>query len=74
MLGNNLSQLGLHFTYSREDAQGQPGTEGFENAQFRISDGTVIFSADPLQTGSAIRKATYQMMALNGGFKYQGGS
>lgn len=68
------TQLGLHFTYSREDAQGQPGTEGFENAQIRLSDGTLIFSADPFQTGGDIRKATYQMMALNGGFKYQGWS
>ncbi len=68
------TQVGVHFTRSREDAQGQPGTEGFENSQIRLSDGTLIFSADPFLTGGVIRKATYQMVALNGGFKYQGWS
>lgn len=64
--------FGVHFTHSREDAQGQPGTEGFENSQIRLSDGTRIFSDDPFATGGAIRKATYQMVAMNGGFKYKG--
>lgn len=64
--------FGVHFTHSREDAQGQPGTDGFENSQIRLSDGTRIFSTDPFGTGSDIRKATYAMLAVNGGFKYQG--
>lgn len=66
--------LGMHFTYSREDAQGQPDTDGFENSQIRLSDGTLLFSRDPFMTGGSIRKATYQMAALNGGFKYRGWS
>lgn len=66
--------FGIHFTRSREDAQAQPGTEGFENAQIRLSDGTLLFSADPFAAGGQIRKATYEMVALNGGFKYQGWS
>lgn len=66
--------FGVHFTRSREDAQGQPGTDGFENAQIRLSDGTLIFSADPFMTGAAVRKATYQMAAANAGFKYRGWS
>ena len=68
------TQFGVHFTHSREDAQGQSDTEGFENSQLRLSDGTLIFSSDPFGTGGDIRKATYAMMALNGGFKYQGWS
>ena len=64
--------FGFHFTHSREDAQGQPGTNGFENSQIRLSDGTRIFSTDPFGTGSDIRKATYEMLAINGGFKYHG--
>jgi len=64
--------FGIHFTQSREDAQGQPGTDGFENSQIRLSDGTRIFSPDPFGTGGDIRKATYKMMAVNGGFKHHG--
>jgi len=68
------TQIGIHFTRSREDAQAQPGTEGFENAQIRLSDGTLIFGNDPFQTGGMIRQATYKMLALNAGFKYRGWS
>ncbi len=66
--------FGIHYTHSREDAQGQPGTEGFENSQIRLSDGTRIFSPDPFGVGSDVRKATYNMVAVNGGFKYRGWS
>ncbi|MYM64302.1 hypothetical protein GSF27_13060 [Pseudomaricurvus sp. HS19] len=66
--------LGLHFTRSREDAQGQADDEGFENSQIRLSDGTLIFSGDPFGSGGDIRKATYQMAAANAGFKYRGWS
>lgn len=64
--------FGVHFTHSREDAQAQPGTEGFENAQLRLSDGTLIFRPDPFGTGGVIREATYDMLAVNAGAKYQG--
>lgn len=64
--------FGVHYTSSREDAQAQPGTEGFENSQIRLSDGTRIFSEDPFLTGGNIRKADYEMMALNAGAKYRG--
>jgi hypothetical protein len=64
--------FGVHYTRSRESAQSQPGTESFENAQIRLSDGTLLFSADPFLTGGRIREATYQMAAANGGFKYRG--
>ncbi len=66
--------FGIHYTYSREDAQGQPDTDGFENTQLRLSDGTLIFSKDPFLTEGVIRKASYQMAAINGGFKYRGWS
>jgi hypothetical protein len=64
--------FGIHYTTSREDAQGQPGTEGFENSQIRLSDGTRIFSEDPFLTGGNVRKADYQMLAINAGAKYRG--
>ncbi|RDV26623.1 hypothetical protein DXV75_06420 [Alteromonas aestuariivivens] len=66
--------FGIHYTHSREDAQGQSDTEGFENSQLRLSDGTLIFSDDPFMTGGDVRKATYEMVAVNGGMKYRGWS
>jgi hypothetical protein len=66
--------FGVHFTRSREDAQSQPGLNDFENSQIRLSDGTLIFQADPFGTGTQVRKATYRMAAVNAGAKYQGWS
>ena len=63
---------GVHFTHSREDAQGQPSENDFENSQIRLSDGTLLFSADPFGTGGKVQKATYQMLAFNAGMKYKG--
>lgn len=64
--------VGANFTRSREDAQSQPGVDDFWNSQIRLSDGTLIFQADPFGTGTQINKATYQMAAVNAGFKYRG--
>jgi len=64
--------VGVNFTHSREDAQSQPGLNDFENSQIRLSDGTLIFQTDPFGTGVQINKATYEMAAVNAGFKYRG--
>lgn len=66
------TRFGIHFTHSREDAQAQPGTNTFENSQIRLSDGTLLFSADPFNNGTQINQATYQMAAANAGIKYRG--
>ncbi|MGB7905489.1 MAG: hypothetical protein WCF43_12390 [Steroidobacteraceae bacterium] len=64
----------VNYTRSREDRQSQPGLDDFENTQIRLSDGTVIFQADPFGTGTAVNKATYQMIAASAGVKYRGWS
>jgi hypothetical protein len=64
--------FGVHVTRSREDAQGQPGTDAIENSQIRLSDGTVIFQPDAFATGGRINRATYLMSSLNAGMKYRG--
>lgn len=64
--------FGVHYTRSTENAQGQPGTEGFENSQIRLSDGTRVFSEDPFLVGSNVSDVDYQMFAVNGGVKYRG--
>jgi len=68
------TRFGVHFTRSREDRQSQPNVNDFENSQIRLSDGTLIFGVDPFGTGGLIDKATYRMMAVNAGFKYEGWS
>lgn len=66
--------FGIHFTKSREDSQEQPGTNVIENAQIRLSDGTLLFSPNAFNTGGQITKATYHMAALDAGMKYRGWS
>ena len=66
--------FGVHFTHSREDSQAQPSADAFENSQIRLSDGTQIFQPNAFNTDGQIRKATYQMLDLNAGFKYRGWS
>ncbi|WP_197409292.1 MULTISPECIES: DNA-binding protein [Microbulbifer] len=64
--------FGLHYTHSREDSQGQPEINSFDNSQIRLSDGTRIFSPNPFDNDVNIRQATYEMAALNAGVKYCG--
>ncbi|HEX6851412.1 MAG TPA: hypothetical protein VF139_08370, partial [Candidatus Polarisedimenticolaceae bacterium] len=66
------TRLGLHFTHSREDKQSQPGTNGIENSQIRLTDGSVIFTPDLFGTGIAVEKVTYDMTSVDAGVKYKG--
>jgi hypothetical protein len=66
--------LGVRFTHSREDRQGQAGVNDFENVQLRLSDGTLIFGVDPFDTGGTISRASYAMLDLDAGVKYRGWS
>ena len=68
------TRFGVHYTRSREDSQAQPKVDDFENSQIRLSDGTLIFQPGAFGTDGQIRKATYQMTAVNAGFKYRGWS
>lgn len=64
--------LEAHYTYSREDAQEQPGTDTIENSQIRLSDGERLFEPNVFGTQYRIRKATYQMAAFDAAVKYRG--
>jgi hypothetical protein len=66
------TRLGLHFTHSREDKQSQPGTNGIENSQIRLTDGSVIFTPDLFGAGIAVEKVTYDMISVDAGVKYKG--
>lgn len=71
---NLATRLGIHYTRSREDSQEQPSINAFENSQIRLSDGTLIFQPGAFGTDGQIRRATYQMLDANAGFKYRGWS
>lgn len=66
------TRLGLHYTSSTETKQSQPNTDGFENTQIRLSDGTVIFTPNIFGPNVTVEQVRYQMSSLDGGVKYKG--
>jgi len=66
------TRVGLHYTHSLEDKQSQPGTEGIENSQIRLTDGSVIFTPNLFAQGTTVNSVTYRMMSLDAGIKYRG--
>ncbi|HEX5001610.1 MAG TPA: hypothetical protein VFW78_03870 [Bacteroidia bacterium] len=66
------TRLGAKFSRSREDRQGVPSSEAFENVTIRLSDGTVIFAPDALAAGTQLDKATYMMYGFDAGVKFNG--
>ena len=61
-----------HFTRSTEDRQSQPGTEGIENSQIRLTDGSSIFTPDLFAPGIRVNKVLYKMTSIDAGIKYKG--
>jgi hypothetical protein len=66
------TRVGVHYTHSIEDRQSQPGTEGIENTQVRLTDGSVIFTPDLFGKGITVNEVTYRMMSIDAGLKYHG--
>jgi hypothetical protein len=66
------TRLGVHYTQSTEDKQSQPGTEGVENSQIRLTDGSNVFTANLFAPGVAVNQVHYAMSSLDGGIKYHG--
>ncbi len=66
------TRAGWHYTHSVEDKQSQPGTEGIENSQIRLTDGSVIFTPNLFGPGITVNEVNYQMMSIDGGVKYKG--
>jgi hypothetical protein len=51
------TRVGVHYTYSDEDRQSQPGTEAPDNTQIRLSDGNIVFTPGCSVRGSAWRRS-----------------
>jgi Protein of unknown function (DUF3011) len=66
------TRLGAHYTHSREEKQSQPGTDGIENSQIRLTDGSVIFTPDLFGPGITVEEVIYDMVSVDGGLKYKG--
>jgi hypothetical protein len=66
------TRVGLHFTHSLEEKQSQPGTEGIENSQIRLTDGSVIFTPNLFGPGINVDEVTYRMSSIDAGIKYKG--
>jgi hypothetical protein len=66
------TRLAAHYTHSTEDKQSQPGTNGIENSQIRLTDGSVIFTPDLFGPGITVEKVNYDMTSVDGGLKYKG--
>jgi hypothetical protein len=66
------TRVGAHYTHSLEDKQSQPGTNGIENSQIRLTDGSIVFTPDLFGPGVRVDTVTYRMMSLDAGIKYRG--
>jgi hypothetical protein len=66
------TRLAGHYTHSREDKQSQPGTNGIENSQIRLTDGSIIFTPDLFGPGITVNRVTYEMSSVDAGIKYKG--
>ena len=66
------TRLAVHYTSSTEDKQSQPGTNGIENSQIRLSDGSTIFTPDLFGPGITVERVKYRMSSVDAGLKYKG--
>jgi len=66
------TRFGLHYTHSLEEKQSQPGTEGIENSQIRLTDGSNIFTPNLFGPDITVNEVDYRMSSLDAGVKYKG--
>jgi hypothetical protein len=66
------TRLAGHYTHSTEDKQSQPGTNGIENSQIRLTDGSIVFTPNLFGDGITVEKVTYDMVSIDAGVKYKG--
>jgi hypothetical protein len=66
------TRAAFHYTHSLEEKQSQPGTNGIENSQIRLTDGSIIFNPDLFGPGITVNEVDYHMVSVDGGVKYKG--
>ncbi len=66
------TRVGAHYTHSTENKQSQPNSDGFENTQIRLADGSVVFSPNVFGPGITVTDLRYQLATIDAGIKYHG--
>ncbi len=66
------TRVAVHWSHSLEDKQSQPSTNGIENSQIRLTDGSIVFTPDLFGKGITVNNVDYKMTSLDGGVKYKG--
>ena len=66
------TRVAVHWSHSLEDKQSQPGTNGIENSQIRLTDGSIVFTPDLFGQGITVNNVDYQMTSVDGGRQIQG--
>jgi hypothetical protein len=65
-------RIGAAFTRSREDRFSNLDQSSPENTSLYNSDGVLTFSTGAFAPGVTVEKATYRMLAIDGGLKWNG--
>jgi hypothetical protein len=66
------TRVGVHWSHSLEDKQSQPNTNGIENSQIRLTDGSIVFTPDLFGHGITVNNVDYRMTSIDAGIKYRG--
>jgi Protein of unknown function (DUF3011) len=66
------TRVGVHWSHSLEDKQSQPNTNGIENSQIRLTDGSIVFTPDLFGKGITVNNVDYKMTSVDAGIKYKG--
>jgi hypothetical protein len=66
------TRFGIAYTHSREDRFNTSTSEAPDNTAIRLGDSLLLFGTGSLTPGVTVQKATYQLLAADGGVKYKG--
>jgi Protein of unknown function (DUF3011) len=66
------TRVAVHWSHSLEDKQSQPNTNGIENTQIRLTDGSIVFTPDLFGAGITVNTVNYKMTSIDAGIKYRG--
>jgi len=62
----------VHYSHSLEDKQSQPNTNGIENSQIRLTDGSIVFTPNLFGDGVTVNNVDYNMTSVDAGIKKRG--
>jgi len=66
------TRVAVHYSHSLEDKQSQPNTNGIENSQIRLTDGSIVFTPNLFGDGVTVNNVDYNMTSVDAGIKKRG--